>query len=283
MNEANEKYIKILETVKLPKKEFYKLNLIQTETQTTDSKIAGCPYIPVNGDIPKSENGNMYMIAQLNLQDFNDGLFPLKQGILQFWILDDVLYGVDFDDMCGQKNSRVVYYPTIEEHYTKEQILENFPTINQEMEDTPLEDKLPFDVNIKLSPEKDIDTIASFDFNYINLLIETHNNLYPDDKIDDIYDLYEELDHDELEELDMEELEEKEPEHSKVLGYPDFCQDDPRTDYREDYVLLFQLISNSLDDFSMLWGDMGVANWFIKYEDLEKGDFSKVMYNYDCS
>lgn len=32
----------------------------------------------------------------------------------------------------------------------------------------------------------------------------------------------------------------------------------------------------------VLWGDCGVANFFINSEALKKKDFSKVMYNWDC-
>ena len=31
-----------------------------------------------------------------------------------------------------------------------------------------------------------------------------------------------------------------------------------------------------------MWGDSGVANFFIDSEDLEKRDFSKVFYTWDC-
>ncbi len=32
----------------------------------------------------------------------------------------------------------------------------------------------------------------------------------------------------------------------------------------------------------IMWGDMGVAGFFINYEDLKRKDFSKVLYNWDC-
>ncbi|MDE5859478.1 MAG: DUF1963 domain-containing protein, partial [Oscillospiraceae bacterium] len=33
----------------------------------------------------------------------------------------------------------------------------------------------------------------------------------------------------------------------------------------------------------IMWGDMGVANFFISENDLKNLDFSKVAYNWDCS
>lgn len=32
-----------------------------------------------------------------------------------------------------------------------------------------------------------------------------------------------------------------------------------------------------------MWGDMGVANFFIRREDLLRRDFSRVWYTWDCS
>ena len=43
-------------------------------------------------------------------------------------------------------------------------------------------------------------------------------------------------------------------------------------------ILLFQL--NSVKD--IMWGDAGVANFFIDREALKNRDFSHVMYNWDC-
>ena len=71
-----------------------------------------------------------------------------------------------------------------------------------------------------------------------------------------------------------------------LLGYPYFTQTDPR-EYEEQYryydTMLFQLDSDYGDDGDyIMWGDSGVANFFINQEDLKKRDFSKILYNWDC-
>ena len=73
-----------------------------------------------------------------------------------------------------------------------------------------------------------------------------------------------------------------------LLGYPFFTQYDPRG-YGEEATanyydtLLFQMDSDMIDgEDYVLWGDCGVANFFINSEALKKKDFSKVMYNWDC-
>lgn len=44
--------------------------------------------------------------------------------------------------------------------------------------------------------------------------------------------------------------------------------------------MLLQLDTD--DSIDMMWGDAGVANFFIRKEDLLKLDFTKVYYTFDC-
>ena len=68
--------------------------------------------------------------------------------------------------------------------------------------------------------------------------------------------------------------------HHQVGGYPSFTQTDPRSQ-DDPRILLFQLDSD--DDLGLMWGDMGVAHFFIHPDDLARCDFSNVAYNWDCS
>lgn len=67
---------------------------------------------------------------------------------------------------------------------------------------------------------------------------------------------------------------------SKLLGFPYFCQEDPRGIGTEKYdTLLFQLDS----DFKhVMWGDSGVGNYFINSEALKRRDFSDILFYWDC-
>ena len=83
-------------------------------------------------------------------------------------------------------------------------------------------------------------------------------------------------------------LEELSNERHWLTGYPYFTQTDPR-EYEEKYqyydTLLFQMDSDYGDDKGedyIMWGDAGVANFFINQKDLEKRDFSRILYNWDC-
>ena len=66
---------------------------------------------------------------------------------------------------------------------------------------------------------------------------------------------------------------------SKIDGYAYFTQYDPRSlDDDKDWVLLLQLDT----DESLMFGDYGVANWFITKEDLINKNFNNVFFNWDC-
>jgi uncharacterized protein YwqG len=58
----------------------------------------------------------------------------------------------------------------------------------------------------------------------------------------------------------------------------DFTQDDIRNEDTKYDTLLLQVDS----DKGIMWGDMGVANFFINLKDLKNKDFSKVLYTWDC-
>ncbi|WP_368142037.1 DUF1963 domain-containing protein, partial [Collinsella aerofaciens] len=68
----------------------------------------------------------------------------------------------------------------------------------------------------------------------------------------------------------------------QVGGYPIFTQSDPHDDrdplWNKATDLLLQI--DSTNDVS--FGDSGVANFFISPSDLERLDFSRVLYTWDC-
>ena len=67
-----------------------------------------------------------------------------------------------------------------------------------------------------------------------------------------------------------------------IGGYPYFMQDDVREVSSEFDTLLFQMDSESIGEGEIMWGDMGVGNFFISREALRRLDFSRVLYHWDC-
>ena len=68
----------------------------------------------------------------------------------------------------------------------------------------------------------------------------------------------------------------------KIGGYPNFTQSDVR-DLKAGYnILLLQIDSEGTDEHEIIWGDFGIANFFIREKDLKELNFDEVIYNWDC-
>ena len=74
------------------------------------SKVGGQPYLPLDMAYPIDSNGNpLVLLAQFNFTEIpNLPDFP-SQGILQFYIATDDLYGMNFDDQQQQSGFSVFY------------------------------------------------------------------------------------------------------------------------------------------------------------------------------
>ncbi|MFW5719670.1 MAG: DUF1963 domain-containing protein [Candidatus Dojkabacteria bacterium] len=70
---------------------------------------------------------------------------------------------------------------------------------------------------------------------------------------------------------------------SQLGGYASFTQEDPRkyTPAIRDEILFLQLASDP--ELGLMWGDVGIANFFITTTNLENQEFTRLLYNWDCS
>ena len=244
----------------------------QQELSLWQSKVGGQPYLPLETAYPKDSEGQpLALLAQINLAEM-PALpdFP-AQGILQFYIAADDLYGMNFDDQQAQSGFRVLYF---------ENVTEDFQQLKQNFSDIQFNDEylLPLPLTqqyaVKFLLEQQAISSSDFAFGRKILAAEQLHEFESQYEGDDFYDEF------------FEPYAELFPGTGHRLGgYPFFTQSDPR-EYNhkiQDYILLFQLDSDSEDGKDIMWGDAGVGNFFIHPDDLRKRDFSKVVYNWDCS
>ena len=233
------------------KKPCMKITLTDTKPSIFESKVGGLGYIPHDKDFPKDSNGNkLRLLAQIECEKIQlDGF--MKTGLLQFWILNDDVYGHKFYNPTNQDGFRVIYYPEIDKTVTQEEIESKF--VKNEYENTE-EDWFPVfrecGMNFKKSENRFIE----------------YSEEIPEEVYEEVYD---------------------ENSGHKVGGYPVFAQSDPRIDEEmlEYYdFLLFQLDTDYMGGKNAvtMWGDSGVGNFFINSEKLKQCDFSDVLYNWDC-
>lgn len=245
-----------------------------------DSKVGGLPYLPDGAKAPVNNKGKrLQFLAQINfgeLPELED--FPRK-GMLQFFISDDDLYGCTFDvsTQNKQNNWRVVYYPEIDRSADPEKIAQIFGEQEPEL--------FPCTGEYRMSFELSEEGMSICDFRFEKKFVQLWNELFPEETIDDLYDIDDDLFEilfDGIGDNDDEPEETQKKWDHKLGGYPFFTQTDPRSDDKYD-TLLFQLDSDYSGDNDILWGDMGVGNFFINREALKNLDFSDVLYNWDCS
>lgn len=254
----------------------------------TDSKFGGIPYWDMKMDYPRAKDGSLLMlIAQINLDELNrEGKNPgdklPKCGMLQFFIAMDDVFGMDFDNTTDsegrlvQENFRVVYHKTIDERVSKEEIatLGMPDSASEDVDESPLWGEYG------LTMELEETCIGMDDYRFEEYFHKAAKTVgWEVAEEESGYNSFSEEGSDAL-------FEELEPSGHWMLGYPYFTQFDPRGEYegKEKYsVQLFQMDSDYGDDDDyILWGDAGVANFFISEEDLAKEDFRDVLYSWDC-
>lgn len=224
------------------------------------SKFGHYPFMPAGFEYPKDADGKfMYPLAQLNFAEMPAlENFPEK-GYLQFYIsLSNYMWGLDFENPQSQMNFRALFF--------EEEDIKNYKIDFSFLDDVITDDtspvfkphRLSFTIAEQYLGAWDVDNEA-LENNLIK--IANQNPEIKKELLNNFFDAFSCNGH-------------------KAGGYAYFTQTDPRkykTQFR-DYILLFQLDS----DEEIMWGDMGIANFFIHPDDLRKKDFSKVMYNWDC-
>ena len=215
------------------------------------------------------------LLIQINF-DKEKTEYPLpKEGMQQIFLLpNDSYLGANLNgDLSEQKNFRIIYHNKIDYSITKEQIKKlKLPT--------HADDTLYFPVKkeFKITLKKGEDYITREDFRFDKYFAKAYKEVYKKNipKDLDFYDFLEDND-----DSDNDELEPDENNH-KILGYPYFCQEDPRNDkyyvYEVYDTVLLQL--DSQDDL-LMWGDVGAASFLIQKKDLIKKNFSDVLYYWD--
>lgn len=236
-----------------------------------DSKVGGLPYLPKGAEAPTDIKGNkLFLLAQVNCEDIAElPDFPHK-GMLQFFIQDDDLYGSTLTVPSPQKDWRVVYFPEIDLSVDPAAVAAAYADM-PEIEFSPISNEC------KMTFEMASEGLTTGDYRFEQLFIQRWNEEFPEDEATMIFDLDDSI----FEVIDSNENAGG-PAH-KMGGYPFFTQCDPRSEDSAQYdTLLFQLDTDFRQGIGVMWGDLGVGNFFINREALKRLDFSDVLYNWDC-
>ncbi len=112
-----------------------KLELTDTKPGLFDSKVGGVGYVPRDAKIPEdSEGTQLRLLAQINCAEITLEDFP-RQGLLQFWILNDDASGLNFTDITLQDTFRVLYYKEPDRTVTEKEVCEKMQDVSSDEED----------------------------------------------------------------------------------------------------------------------------------------------------
>ena len=200
---------------------------------------------------PTSNDGKpMRLLAQLNFAEMPD-LSPYPtEGLLQFYIAEnDDIHGLDLRHPTQQENWRVLFFDSLD-FEARMDLVDLFPN---EWKYSPL---LKSPLSLQFEIAKDYPSYRSLEY-YRDIESLFEKMVADEDLRDLVIDAY----------LDSE----RSMGH-KIGGHPYFTQNEVREykDEYRDYELLFQMDS---DGDKIMWGDVGVANFFIRREDLLEARF----------
>lgn len=271
----------VLDILEKNKKPMIKIKVSDDKPNLFQSKFGGLPYLPKDKEVPRDKEDRQYtLLAQINIEELpENNIYPMKKGILQFWILNDDVFGLDFDNPLGN-GYKVVYYDEIDKNVTEEEILEKYKPYEEDENYFPIDGEF----SLKFKLKDGYFSESNDDFNEI--IDKEIEKFYLEnrEKYKEILKVYNDKnDFDFWEVLDIleedKEIEEKlfEAGH-KIGGYPNFTQNDIN---RHD-ILLLQIDSEGTDEHEIMWGDCGIANFFIREKDLKELNFDEVIYNWDC-
>lgn len=221
-----------------------KLRLTDEKPSIFGSKIGGVGYLPHEMDVPTNKQGNqLRLLAQINCSDVELDNFP-KQGLLQFWILNDSMAGLGIDDFSDQQGFRILYHPFVDETVTELEL--TFKVFGN-----PFDDESVFPVKGEFAVEMVTAEESEDDYTDEDSLMSGHKiggfpliTRYDPRSPHDSRDFL-------LLQLDSD--------FSGDMG------EDGSFTFRE----------------KIMWGDAGVGHFFIDREALKLLDFSDVLYYWD--
>jgi len=279
-----------------PRRPMVNITPYRGDTTVFSSKFGGVPYFPKNMKYPTVEEGEfeglpIRFLAQLNFAEIPQLQGFPASGILQFFVgcNGHDTYGMDFDDPMSQNTFRILYHENIITEESQLYTEEDMPAFDET--DYPFEGEFALEFS-----EAEPSLVPIEDYRFSGYACEAYNkafgkkvkSLFGEDGIEtddpEFFDLLCDSGYD-PEDDDEELMDRICCEGAHIGGYPYFTQLDPRedsADYQRYDTLLLQIDTEDVDEDEIMWGDSGVANFFIAAEDLVKKDFSRVMYNWDC-
>lgn len=222
------------------------------------SRIGGPVAWPAGEVLPTDANGTpLVFLVQINFNEMpNLSPFP-AQGLLQFFVEGDDVLGCEFPskDQCG---FRVVYHQEVANLTSYKQFTEHALGCH------PFQNEALLREGILLAPK-------------LGQMKPQLESMHLEELWQGILDRFNKTTWSRYDEEAAQE-----PGHEIYFGgHPEFTQSDPRINsaYKDLTICILHLSSEDI----FMWGDLGMANFFMTEEDLRHCRFEKAVYTWDCS
>ncbi|PJJ60692.1 YwqG family protein [Hymenobacter chitinivorans] len=214
------------------------------------SKFGGLPYLPLSVAYPRGEKGApLLLLAQINLTELPATDWLPAAGLLQFYASAQELYNVD--------EAAVLH---IRPEQLAEEIQQDFSFLPADhYDDSPIrcEHTLQFALTTEYGGIED----SRFTVDFNGRTAHTYNTRLPRAQKQEFNRLFGGEGH-------------------KLGGYALFTQGDPRA-YTPAIANDVQLLQIDMDEHIM-FGDSGVAHFFISAQALQNGEFDQAYFYWDC-
>lgn len=247
-------YRKAIEATRRPVIDIYPIG---APVDLKASRLGGAPWWPAHRPWPVDNKGApLFLLLQVNFRE-TPALAPFpREGLLQLFIggdLQQFVYGCNFDDLRKPTGFACVYHRDL-----SSPALDNFSFLERaEGYASPLDAPLE---PIGLGSELSSMTMDSSDYRFPDALPDIVDN-------EDLLEAY-------------FNWASEESSAWRLGGYPTFTQSDPREN--PNFAGLdFTLATIDTSD-GVMWGDSGAGQFLMNEKDLAAGDFSRVVYNWDC-
>ena len=239
--------------------EYMKIHAWNKGSSITNSKLGGYPYLPKGASHPRDDVGEyMLLLAQIN---FSEGSFPApfpKFGLLQIFI--SAFHYQQIINMGGcvpQKFFQIRYYPIMPTNDLVTDFPYSFPCYS-------VAPSYPIGRELLLTFSKEVEPVSATDYrlhHFISAELAQQFTIIEQQPFYEVYlQYFSSADH-------------------KIGGYPYFIEEDFRAQdlsCQKYDTLLLQIVSD--DAQGIMWGDSGVAKFFINLNCLKACDFSDVLF-----
>ena len=221
------------------------------------SQLGGRPWWPKGQEFPRGPDGApLYLLIQINCAELPP-LEPFPQtGLLQLFIAPDDLFGANLDDPKAPTGFRCVYHEDLGRPVDTTSAPRKLAAGSSLPLETPLKPKA-------LTFQLDQMVADLTDYRFEQLLPAIVGD-------EGLMEAYAEWTSDEAAVSAI-----------RLGGYPTFTQGDPRE--QAEHAGIGETMLLTIDTTTgIMWGDAGVAQFFMHDADLRRRDFSRVVYNWDC-